>query len=130
MAAMLGGGGDGAIGGGGLPLESWFFEMPIITRWWTTATALAGVLVQCQVLTPFQLFYSYRAVFHKGQVNMPLSHTSLYNARADYGKTTVLATPLHIRLLRPALPQPPLSHLLHPTIRAHVGGERGERGTL
>lgn len=65
MAAMLGGG-DGALGQ--LPLEQWFFEMPVCTRWWTTATVITGVLVQCHILTPFQLFYSYRAVFHKSQV--------------------------------------------------------------
>lgn len=51
-----------------MPLEQWFFEMPIITRTWTTATVITGVLVQCQILTPFQLFYSFRAVFHKQQV--------------------------------------------------------------
>jgi Derlin-2/3 len=69
MAAMLGGGGgDGGGGMGQLPLEQWFFEMPICTRWWTTATIVTGVLVQCQILTPFQLFYSFRAVFHKQQV--------------------------------------------------------------
>jgi len=65
MAAMLGGG-DGALGQ--LPLEQWFFEMPVCTRWWTTATVITGVLVQCRILTPFQLFYSYRAVFSKSQV--------------------------------------------------------------
>lgn len=65
MAAMLGGG-DGPLGQ--LPLEQWFFEMPVCTRWWTTATVITGVLVQCHILTPFQLFYSYRAVFHKSQV--------------------------------------------------------------
>lgn len=65
MAAIMGGG-DGALGQ--LPLEQWFFEMPVCTRWWTTATVLTGVLVQCRILTPFQLFYSYRAVFSKSQV--------------------------------------------------------------
>ncbi|KXT16940.1 hypothetical protein AC579_7404 [Pseudocercospora musae] len=65
MAAVINGGGDGALGQ--LPLEQWFFEMPVCTRWWTTATVITGILVQCQVLTPFQLFYSFRAVFHKQQ---------------------------------------------------------------
>ena len=54
--------------GGRFPLETWFWEMPICTRWWTTATVLTSGLVQCQLVTPFQLFYSYRAVFHKAQV--------------------------------------------------------------
>jgi hypothetical protein len=63
MAAMLGGGGDGA-----LPLETWFYEMPICTRTWTTATVVTSVLVQCHIITPFQLFYSFRAVFVKSQV--------------------------------------------------------------
>lgn len=58
------GGGDG---GGRFPLEQWFWEMPICTRWWTTATVMTSALVQCQLVTPFQLFYSYRAVFEKSQ---------------------------------------------------------------
>ncbi len=55
--------------GGGFPLETWFWEMPTCTRWWTTATVLTSGLVQCQLVTPFQLFYSYRAVFQKSQVS-------------------------------------------------------------
>lgn len=62
MAAM-------PFGDGGMPLEQWFFEMPVCTRWWTTATVVTGVLVQCHILTPFQLFYSFRAVFYKQQVS-------------------------------------------------------------
>lgn len=76
MAAMLGGGGEGGMGQ--FPLEQWFFEMPVCTRWWTTATVAASVLVQCHVLTPFQLFYSFRTVFYKSQVHSllpPLSHS-------------------------------------------------------
>ena len=68
---MLGGGGAGGGGGGGVgqfPLEQWFYEMPVCTRWWTTATIATSVLVQCHVITPFQLFYSFRAVFVKNQV--------------------------------------------------------------
>jgi hypothetical protein len=66
MAAMLGAAGGGDIGA--LPLEQWFFEMPVCTRWWTTATVVTGLLVQCHILTPFQLFYSFRAVFVRSQV--------------------------------------------------------------
>ncbi|GME35331.1 Derlin [Neofusicoccum parvum] len=64
MAAMLGGG-DGMMNQ--LPLEQWFYELPVCTRWWTTVTVVISVLVQCHVVSPFQLFYSYRAVFYKNQ---------------------------------------------------------------
>ena len=73
MDALFGGrgaAGDAALGQ--FPLEQWFFEMPVCTRWWTTATILTGVLVQCHIITPFQLFYSFRAVFHKSQVGLDL----------------------------------------------------------
>lgn len=63
---MLGGGGGGAMGQ--FPLEQWFYEMPICTRWWTVATVATSILVQCHIITPFQLFYSFRAVFVKSQV--------------------------------------------------------------
>lgn len=58
-------GGDGL--GGQFPLETWFWEMPVCTRVWTTATVLTSALVQCQIVTPFQLFYSFRSVFLKNQ---------------------------------------------------------------
>ena len=60
---------DQMMDGGRFPLETWWWEMPICTRWWTTATVLVSGLVQCQLVTPFQLFYSYRAVFQKAQVS-------------------------------------------------------------
>lgn len=64
----------GAMGAqAGFPLETWFWEMPLCTRWWTTATVLTSALVQCQIVTPFQLFYSFRAVFYKNQVCYPPS---------------------------------------------------------
>lgn len=67
MALNLGAaGGDG----GQFPLEQWFFEMPVCTRWWTTLTVVTSVLVQCQLITPFQLFYSFRAVFNRAQVSI------------------------------------------------------------
>lgn len=52
---------------GGFPLEQWFYEMPVCTRWWMTAALSASVLVQCHVLSPYQLFYSVRTVFFKSQ---------------------------------------------------------------
>lgn len=61
---------DQVMDGGRLPLEQWFWEMPTCTRWWTTATILTSALVQCQMVTPFQLFYSFRAVFVKSQVRI------------------------------------------------------------
>ncbi|KAL1992884.1 hypothetical protein VTN49DRAFT_3640 [Thermomyces lanuginosus] len=63
MAAVWGNGGQA----GQFPLEQWFFEMPPCTRWWTAATVATSVLVQCHVLTPFQLFFSFRAVYVKAQ---------------------------------------------------------------
>lgn len=62
---------DQVLDGGRLPLETWFWEMPIVTRWWTVATISTSALVQCQMVTPFQLFYSFRAVFVKLQVRYP-----------------------------------------------------------
>ena len=66
MDNLLAGGVGQAVGQ--FPLEQWFYEMPVCTRWWTTATVLTSILVQCHMVTPFQLFYSYRAVFVKSQV--------------------------------------------------------------
>lgn len=60
---------DQVMDGGRLPLEAWFWEMPVVTRWWTVATISTSALVQCQMITPLQLFYSFRAVFVKSQVS-------------------------------------------------------------
>ncbi|OOQ87486.1 Derlin-2 [Penicillium brasilianum] len=49
------------------PLEQWFYEMPPVTRWWTVATVATSVLVHCHIVTEFQLFYSFRAVYAKSQ---------------------------------------------------------------
>ncbi|KAG8532134.1 uncharacterized protein KY384_003773 [Bacidia gigantensis] len=76
MEQMFGGGGGGQPGQiGQFPLEQWFYEMPVCTRWWTSATIATSILVQCHIITPFQLFYSFRAVFVKNQVRQ-YSHSS------------------------------------------------------
>lgn len=61
---------DQMMDGGRFPLEAWWWEMPICTRWWTTATVFVSALVQCKIVSPYQLFYSYRAVFEKSQVSL------------------------------------------------------------
>ncbi|KAJ6151079.1 hypothetical protein N7470_007673 [Penicillium chermesinum] len=63
MAALFENNGDQM----GLPLEQWFYEMPPVTRWWTAATVATSVLVHCNIVTPFQLFYSFRSVYVKSQ---------------------------------------------------------------
>jgi Derlin-2/3 len=66
MAALWGNGAQP----GQFPLEQWFYEMPPCTRWWTAATVVTSVLVQCNILNPLQLFYSFRAVYVKSQVRL------------------------------------------------------------
>lgn len=56
-----------AGGGGEFPLETWFYELPRCTRYWTSLTVLTSVLIQCEVITPYQLFFSPRSVFLKSQ---------------------------------------------------------------
>ena len=97
---MLGGGGGGGGAIGQFPLEQWFYEMPACTRYWTTATIITSVLVQCHVITPFQLFYSFRAVFVKNQVRLLLSHSMHIKLTA----LKVLATDNDLPLLRPPFP--------------------------
>jgi len=48
-------------------LEQWYYDVPIVTRVWTTAAVITSVLVQCQVVTPFQLFFSFGSVWGKRQ---------------------------------------------------------------
>jgi hypothetical protein len=121
-------GGDGMMGGaaGGFPLEQWFYEMPVCTRWWMTAALSASVLVQCHIISPFQLFYSVRTVFFKSQVRV------LHPQPWPFVLTcTVLETTHHLLLLRPTESRPALPHLLPPAIRATSRGiVRSLYGTL
>jgi hypothetical protein len=114
--------------GGAIPLEAWFWQMPTCTRWWTLATMLTSALVQCQVVTPFQLFYSFRAVFVKRQVSSPpplpyklqisqVDHEALC-ARAERADTchAVLAFGDNIPLLWTILSRPSLPRILPPAL--------------
>lgn len=112
---------------GQFPLEQWFYEMPPCTRWWTTATVVTSILVQCKILTPFQLFYSFRAVYVKSQVRKtPLLQSCIcpsslaspksYHLILELTSAAVLAHPNNIHLLRPAKPRSPLPRLLPTTL--------------
>lgn len=110
MANIMGGG-DGMMGG--FPLEQWFYEMPVCTRWWMTAALSASVLVQCHVISPFQLFYSVRTVFFKSQVR-PATYFLVYPLIGDL----VLATCNDVLLLWAIKSRPPLPYILPPALFA------------
>lgn len=121
MDNLLGGGGGGAAGQ--FPLEQWFYEMPVCTRWWTAATVATSLLVQCHIITPFQLFYSFRAVFIKNQVSRCLKISSPLpplvspnTLSLTFALQQVLASSYYVHLLWPSLTRPPLSRLLFATL--------------
>ena len=51
-------------------LEQWYYDVPIVTRIWTTAAVITSVLVRCDIITPFQLFYNFNSVWAKKQVSL------------------------------------------------------------
>ena len=64
-----------------LPFEAWYFDVPVVTRAFITASVLTSIAVvsshnsasvancqQCEVVSLYQLFYSWRAAFIKAQV--------------------------------------------------------------
>ncbi len=112
MADML----EGGLGQ--FPLEQWFYEMPVCTRLWTTATVATSILVQCHIITPFQLFYSLRAVFVKGQVRTVSAFTLDSDEHLTELYITVLAPNHKFLLLRTPESRPPSPRLLSPTILA------------
>ncbi|KAK9463386.1 Derlin-2 [Lipomyces oligophaga] len=50
-----------------IPLETWFYSVPPVTRYWMTLSVVASALVHCEVISPFQLFYSYHSAIVKQQ---------------------------------------------------------------
>ena len=103
---------------GQFPLEQWFYEMPVCTRWWTVATVATAFLVQCHIITPFALFYSFRAVFVKNQVQHTVSGGFLLelHKQLTHPSSIVLAPPDYLPLLRSFVPRPSLPRLLPPTV--------------
>lgn len=104
------------------PLEQWFFDVPIVTRWWTSAVVTTSVLCQCNLVNPFQLFLSFQTVWGKRQVwtvfsrLYAYSHMFIPREEQELTLSTVLAASNHLSLLRPPLPRLHVSHILHGSI--------------
>jgi len=49
-------------------LEDWYFQVPVITRSWISACILLGLAVQCQLVAPLHLYFSFKAAFTNGQM--------------------------------------------------------------
>ncbi|KAI0269912.1 Der1-like protein [Gloeopeniophorella convolvens] len=48
-------------------LEAWFAQIPPVTRGWLALSVLTSVAVQCQLVTPLQLYFSFKAAFTNAQ---------------------------------------------------------------
>jgi Derlin-2/3 len=49
-------------------IEAWIFQIPPITRAWLVLSVLTSLAVQCQLVTPLQLYFSPRSAFINGQI--------------------------------------------------------------
>ncbi|ORY85540.1 putative ER-associated proteolytic system protein Der1 [Protomyces lactucae-debilis] len=50
-----------------LPLETWFYEVPIVTRCFVVGAILTSLAVQIDLVSPFQLFFSWSTAVTKQQ---------------------------------------------------------------
>ncbi|QSL65360.1 hypothetical protein MERGE_002670 [Pneumocystis wakefieldiae] len=50
------------------PLEAWYLDVPIVTRVFITGAIATSIAVQCNWVTPFQLFFSWHSVIIRKQV--------------------------------------------------------------
>ncbi|KAJ2745766.1 hypothetical protein GGI20_001883 [Coemansia sp. BCRC 34301] len=49
------------------PIEEWYYQIPICTRMYMTATFILTLALQMEWATPFQVFYNFEYAFSKGQ---------------------------------------------------------------
>lgn len=49
-------------------IEAWLTQVPPITRTWLVCAVLTSLAVQCQMVTPLQLYFSYKAAFSNAQI--------------------------------------------------------------
>jgi len=48
-------------------IDAWVTDIPPITRTWLVLAVALSILVQCQLVTPLQLYYSYKSAFDNYQ---------------------------------------------------------------
>ena len=56
-------GGDG--GAGGVPIEQWYYDIPVVTRTYATLSVITSLLCQLKWINPLQLFFDVNLVFRQ-----------------------------------------------------------------
>ncbi|KIJ54159.1 hypothetical protein M422DRAFT_221701 [Sphaerobolus stellatus SS14] len=49
-------------------IEAWVSQIPPITRGWLALSIITSVAVQCQLVTPLQLYFSFKSAIGNGQI--------------------------------------------------------------
>ncbi|KAG0205240.1 hypothetical protein BGX28_003101 [Mortierella sp. GBA30] len=60
-----------------IPVETWYYDVPLVTRLYATGAALVALAVQTGFTNAFQLYFDYELVFYKNQFWRPIT-TFLY----------------------------------------------------
>ncbi|KAF9911146.1 hypothetical protein EC991_004700 [Linnemannia zychae] len=60
-----------------IPIETWYYDVPIVTRLFATGAALVALAVQTGFTNAFQLYFNYELVFYQNQYWRPIT-TFLY----------------------------------------------------
>ncbi|KAI3634726.1 hypothetical protein MIR68_007107 [Amoeboaphelidium protococcarum] len=50
-----------------MPIEQWYFDIPPITRWYSTAVVATTFLCQIDVINPFQLYFNMDAIIKSNE---------------------------------------------------------------
>ncbi|KAG0211459.1 hypothetical protein BGX33_004301 [Mortierella sp. NVP41] len=50
-----------------IPIETWYYDVPIVTRLFATGAALVALAVQTGFTNAFQLYFNYELVFYQHQ---------------------------------------------------------------
>ncbi|CAG8515500.1 10434_t:CDS:2 [Paraglomus occultum] len=50
-----------------MPIEEWYYEVPLITRTYMTAAVATSLLVYLGIISPYQLYFNYDLIVHRHQ---------------------------------------------------------------